>query len=143
MYQWQLEQGTQALNNALRARGKYDSSAGLRAIGDFTRQLGAEETEKYYSRLLDALNIGRGAATAGSSGAMQAGGNIGSTYMSLGNALAAGRVGQGDANASFWSGLGGMPMNLASLYYMGGGGNYSGGSINKTTMVNNNPYFYP
>lgn len=118
LYQWQLEEGTNALNQALRARGKYDSSAGLRAIGDFTRALGAEETEKYYNRLLDAINIGRGAATAGSQGAMQTGQNIGSTYMNLGNTLASTRIAQGEASAGFYSGLGGLPMNLASIYYL-------------------------
>jgi hypothetical protein len=53
-YTWQQEQGEKALNRAMSARGKYDSSTAVNALSDFNRALGAEETERQYGRRVDA-----------------------------------------------------------------------------------------
>jgi hypothetical protein len=53
-YKFQQELGERALNRAMAARGKFDSSTAINALSDFNRALGAEETERQYGRRKEA-----------------------------------------------------------------------------------------
>ena len=61
-----------------------------------------------YGQFIDALKVGQGTANA-----------AGNNAMITGQGLASSAQASGDANAAFWSGLGGMPQNaIAQNYYM-------------------------
>jgi len=78
--------------------------------------LSTNEANSQYQKLLDAMNLGRGAA-AGSAGAAQTtGSNLASIYQNQGNALSNLALNQGNNNASFASGLGALPMNALNAY---------------------------
>ena len=149
-YTWQQEQGEKALNRAMFARGKYDSSTAINALSDFNRALGAEETERQYgrrqdaygrrvedymrnygrimdeyglknqgyNRLMDLLRIGQSATGQQQLSAGTASGQIGSTYAAMGRAGAGGKLGEGEAWGQFWGGMGGVPQNALSQYYL-------------------------
>jgi hypothetical protein len=99
LYQWQLEQGTEGINRAAAARGGYGSTAAVSQIGDFTRALGAQETETQYNRglteyntqydrLMNLVNVGRGATTESVSAGQAAASNIGNITTAGGTNLA-------------------------------------------------------
>lgn len=93
MYTWQKDKGTKALNQQLAARGLYNSGAGVQSLSDFYSRLGAEESQRQYARVLDAANIGRGAATGQSAAAMSTGQSLGNLYYNTGNNLGQNRQG--------------------------------------------------
>ncbi len=180
-YKFQQELGERAINRAMQARGKFDSTTGINALSDFNRGLAAEEAERQYGRRADAyqralgrygltqqheqmqygrrldarqralqnymlrrqamqdqysrvmdlanlqqqeynrilnqIGIGQAAAALQGQGATQAGQQMGSVYGQMGNALAAGELGQGQAWGGFWSGAGAMPYNMMAMNY--------------------------
>lgn len=147
LYLWQQQQGEQAINRAMAARGKYNSGAATQELSDFNRALAAEEAQRIYGRavdeynrqygqqadlfnltnelarlrygkVMDILGLGTGALGAQSNAALQTGQGIASQYLNQGNALANQYLQQGQAQAGFFSGLGGLPGNaLATQYY--------------------------
>lgn len=52
VYQFRQEQGERAINRAAAARGNFMSGAALASIGDFNNQLTADETDRYFNRVL-------------------------------------------------------------------------------------------
>jgi hypothetical protein len=52
IFQFRQEQGERAINRAQAARGGFLSGAALGQIGDFNNQLTADETERYFNRIL-------------------------------------------------------------------------------------------
>jgi hypothetical protein len=56
MYQFQQQQGEEAINRALAARGMSNSSAAVNQLADFNTELNAMETEKAYDRAVDEYN---------------------------------------------------------------------------------------
>ena len=52
IFQFRQEQGERAINRAAAARGNFLSGAALATIGDFNNQLTADETDRYFTRLL-------------------------------------------------------------------------------------------
>jgi hypothetical protein len=70
-----------------------------------------------YSRMLDAVKIGSGAASSAGAAASAYGGNAASIYQNTGSALAGLQMQQGSNMAGFYSGLGALPGNALSMYY--------------------------
>ena len=61
-YRWKQEQGEEAINRALAARGLYGSRAGLDTLSDFNRSLAADEYTDQYNRALQGYNLDYGKA---------------------------------------------------------------------------------
>ena len=110
LYQLQREEGEEAINRAAAARGGFGSTPTVERLGEFNRRLLANEAQrmtddarmargeqrlerefdvresgKQYQKLLDIVNIGRGAATTSGAATTAAGGQIASLE-SLGGA---------------------------------------------------------
>jgi hypothetical protein len=60
IYQLQKRKGEEAINAALAARGLGRSSYAVKQLGDFNRELAAQETEKQLARLQSLVNLGMG-----------------------------------------------------------------------------------
>jgi hypothetical protein len=127
LYQWQLEQGTEGINRAAAARGGYGSTAAVSQIGDFTRALGAQETETQYNRglteyntqydrLMNLVNVGRGATTSSVSAGQTAAGNISNITTAGGTNLAELQLASGANQASMYANLGALPMQALNTY---------------------------
>jgi hypothetical protein len=127
LYQWQLEQGTEGINRAAAARGGYGSTAAVSQIGDFTRALGAQETETQYNRglteyntqydrLMNLVNVGRGATTESVSAGQAAASNIGNITTAGGTNLANLQMASGANQASMYANLGALPMQALNTY---------------------------
>ena len=127
LYQWQLEQGTEGINRAAAARGGYGSTAAVSQIGDFTRALGAQETETQYNRglteyntqydrLMNLVNVGRGATTSSVSAGQTAAGNISNITTAGGTNLAELQLASGANQASMYANLGALPMQAVNTY---------------------------
>ena len=88
LYKFQLDEGTEAINQQLAARGLSSSGIGLDTLTRFVRGLGAEETERQMARLFSLFNTG---AQAGSAGA--------NLITGFSNAIAGTQIREGDARA--------------------------------------------
>lgn len=142
-YKFQQQQTEQAILRAQAAGGDVRGSATMGAFGlaEQRQQAGA------YGRLLDAINIGRGATTAGASAGTAAAGNISNIYQQQGMNAANMQIAQGQNRASLYSNLGALPLNLYSTYMTGGGygggGGGGGGYAPPPGSVPFNPYGPP
>lgn len=111
-YKWQLQQGQRAIDAAMARRGKLNSSTAVNALADYSGQLGANEWDKSYGRLLDLTNIGRGATTASGSAALSTGNALANIYQNQGAAQAQGINAAAQQRGSMWSNLGALPLNI-------------------------------
>lgn len=119
-YQLQQEEGEEAINRAAAARGGFGGSSTVERLGEFNRRLMASETDKQFGRLLNLVDIGRGAATTQGSAGMQTGANIGATTMQGAGNLANLSLMGGQSRASTYSNLGALPLQtLGSLSQAG------------------------
>lgn len=120
-YQFALQQGQKAIDNSAASSGGLFSGATLKAQQEFGTGLANQEYGNYLSRLAGLASPGAAgmAATAGQNYAAGAG----NAYANLGNAQAAGAIGQGNA-------LSGLMGNLAGAYGYQQAMNGGGGSLN-------------
>lgn len=65
VFQFRQETGERAINRAAAARGRFLSGAALASIGDFNNQLTADETDRYFNRLITGKNAQLQAAVGG------------------------------------------------------------------------------
>ena len=123
LYRLQQEEGEKSINRAAAGRGGFGSTATVERLSDFNRMLLAEEVERdyarqertsdrQYGRLLDLVNVGRGAATTQGSAGISTGQGIANTQMQGGNTLADLQSLQGSQRASTYANLGALPMQL-------------------------------
>jgi hypothetical protein len=140
-YKFQQQQTEQAILRAQAAGGDVRGSATMGAFGR------AEQAAQagVYGRLLDAINVGRGATTAGASAGTAAAGNISNIYQQQGMNAANMQIAQGQNRASLYSNLSSLPLNLYSTYMTGGGygGGGGGGYTPPPGTVPFNPYGTP
>ena len=149
VFKFRQETGERAINRAAASRGNYLSGAAIASIGDFNNQLTADETDRYFNRLLTGKTTQMQAAMGGLNalgGANQTDGNnlIGLSQLGLnaaqgaanvtmqGNAANATLSGQaaqgmmqtelakGQAMQSMMGGLGQMAGQLAGFSLMSG-----------------------
>lgn len=122
-YQWQLQQGQQALQNSQAAGDGVLSGAALKGMQNYTQGLASTNyqnaynnwfntTNQNYTRLFNLANLGENAAAqTGSTGASLAN-TAANSVMAAGNAGAAGIIGAGNAvTGSINNGMGYYMMN--------------------------------
>lgn len=120
-YEFQLQQGQQALQNSQAAQNGVLSGAALKDMIGFNQGMASNayqnafsrymtQNDATYNRLADLLKVGQNAAAGVGNTGAQVMSNVGNTLTSGANALAAGQV--GSANA--WSG----GLNNAGSMYM-------------------------
>lgn len=118
-YQFQLQQGQQALQNSQAAQSGVLSGSALKDLIGFNQGMANNayqnafgrymtQNEATYKRLADMLGIGENAAAGAGNMGVQAMGNIGNTMTSGANALAAGQVGSANALSGGLNGAAGM-----------------------------------
>lgn len=138
-----LDQGTSAINQRAIANGGYDSGATLKALTRFGNDYGTTKAnESYgrfnndqnsiYSKLSGQQSLGANAATNSANMANAYGNSAAQSYGDIGNAQAAGTVGQANAMAGAFGGIGtaiqGYQNNQIMNKILGNrGGNSSGG----------------
>lgn len=110
-YDFQLQQGQQALQNSQAAKDGVLSGAALKDMIGFNQGMASNayqnafgrymtQNETTYKRLADLLGVGENAAAGVGNMGIQAMGNIGNTLTSGANAAAAGTIGQANAITS-------------------------------------------
>lgn len=102
-YKYQQEQSEKTLNQAAAARGMYNSSAAINALGENSRALSARNWEDYYNRLGGLINRG-----------YEASGN-------MADALADNNTWRGNGVANAWQGIGSQGRDAMARVY----GSYS------------------
>lgn len=94
-YQFRLQQGNQALDRSLAARGLSQSGAALKAAQEYGQGLADQTYNDYFNRQGQIANLGYGAA-----------GGLGSIYSGLGNAQAAAIRAEIENRNKFYSSMG-------------------------------------
>lgn len=135
-YQYQLQQGTNAVTNSAAANGGLGGNA-LRALQQTGQGLANQNFNQYISQangayqgqvgnLTNLTNTGQSAAAGVGNAAMTTGAQIGSNQIGAGNALAAGTMGSANALAG---GINGVTQNALTgtmlMNGMGGGNSLS------------------
>lgn len=104
LYQFQLDQGTKAINRQLASKGLSGSGQGVKLLGDFIRGLGAEESDRQYGRLFNLFGTGAGAASQSSNLLAAFAPQIAQTQLQAGQAQSQGILGAGEATANMIAG---------------------------------------
>jgi hypothetical protein len=148
--QFGLDQGTKGINERAIANGGYDSGATLKALTRFGNDYGNQQAgaaqqrftgrqSQTYNMLTGQQAVGQGAAGSMMANNTNSANQIGSLYGDLGNAQAAGRVGQANAMSGAFGGVGtaiqGYQNNqiLNKILNRNGGstpGGYTGADVN-------------
>lgn len=128
-----LQTGSRELMRGLGARGLAGSGLAPAKLSELTSQIYANDYDKQIARLSGLVDMARGT----SSTLSQLGQNYGNTAANIsinaGENTANAALAGGRNQASLYSGMGQIPMNLATLYTMGGYGNTGGttaGAVN-------------
>lgn len=99
-YQFRLQQGNTAINNAAAARGLGNSGAALKALTAYGQNVASDEYDKAYNREYNRLSqltgMGNQTATNLANFAGQKGTSLSNNTLGLGNAQAAGEIGKGN-----------------------------------------------
>lgn len=134
-YQFQLEQGKQALQNSQAAQNGVLSGAAMKDMQNYVQGTAAGAYQNAYNNWLSTQNLNYGqmanlaslgenaGATVGNAG-VQTGQAIGQNLIGAGNAQAAGSIAQGNALANGLSGASGY---LQMNQMLGGGNPFGGG----------------
>lgn len=116
-YQFNLQQGQQALDRSLAARGRALSGAGVKEGQRFASGLASQEYGNFTNRLLQMAGIGSAATNTSANAGMQTAANMGNAFMNAGNARASGYLQGGQAiNNAAQGGI----SNLLLSRYLGG-----------------------
>ena len=132
-YQFQFEQGNQAVQRNLAARGLLDSGAAGKAMTQYGQGYASSASENYLNGLRSMAGLGQTAANSTGIAGMNAANQIGSNQIYAGNAAAGGYANQANAINTGLGGLTGAFQNYwqnqqynPGMYSVGGQGN--GGS---------------
>lgn len=104
-YQFQLQQGQQAMERNLAARGLLGSGAAQKSLATFGQGLAQNYAGQYTQGLQNLSQLGQAGASGVASAGMNAANQIGSNQIYAGNAAAAGYANQGQAINAGLSGL--------------------------------------
>lgn len=104
-YQFRLDQGNQAMERAMAARGIRLSGAGIKAAGEYNQGMASQEYGNWYNRLAGLAGVGQ-TATGQQLGAGQNYANqTGQNFLNMGNAQGQGFINAGNARASGYMGM--------------------------------------
>ena len=144
-YEFQLNQGNQALQNSQAARDGVLGGSSLKGLIDYNQGVASTGYQSAYQRwmssqqntygqLFGAAGIGATAAGAGASNASRFGDSIGGNITGRGNSLAAGQVGQSNALSQAVSGIGNQMYALRDM--LPGNSSYDTGSNGQNNPTN-------
>lgn len=137
--QFQLQQGTNALNNLYAAKGLVQSGAAMKGIQNYGQQTALQNYFMPYMSMLSGLSgqgLSAGSAVAGAgqnfgNTAANINGQMGNTIGNGADAMSNAALVRGQNSANMWSGIGQGLGTLASSFGGGfGGGVPGGGAIN-------------
>src|SRR5262249_33352955 len=92
-YNFAFQQGQNATQNLLSAKGNLLSGSGLTALTNFGQGLASQQFGNYFNRLLSLSQLGQNAASSLAGNNVASGSQIGNTFGQLGTAQASGIVG--------------------------------------------------
>ena len=112
LYDWESEMGTRNINRQLKARGMYNSGAGLETLAMFEKGLVAEQGNAWWDKLFNTTALGSNAAAKMATGTTQTGNTLANLATQAGiaqggavanqyNAMAGGVQGIGNAAGSY------------------------------------------
>lgn len=108
---WQMQQANQAQGRADSARGLSGSGGASRRETDTASAIAGQDYLNQYSRILDALKVGQGAAGQAGASSQQLSQQVGVAGQNQMNI----QLDRGQNQANLWSGLGSVPMDLYSM----------------------------
>lgn len=130
-----METGGREYMRGLGARGLAGGGIAPYGLADLKSRIYASDYDKQIARLSGLVDIGTGTASGLSNLGQQYATNAGNITINAGENQANAILAQGRNQASLYSGMGQIPMNLASLYLMSGGGFGGGGGITKNPFT--------
>jgi hypothetical protein len=154
-YQFNLQQGNQAVQRNLAANGLLDSGAAQKALTQYGQGMATQASGQYLNGLQSLAGLGQSSTAQTGQAGTYAGAQIGSNQIYAGNAQASGYANQSNAINSGLSGLSGIYGNYnqqqnlqnqyqgSNAYYQANspsGGFGGGGSYGGTTTVNQSGY---
>jgi len=118
-YQFRMQEGQNAINNGMAARGLGNSGAALKALTNYNQNLASSEYDKIYNRkyanLSQLAGYGQDATNSLVNSSANYGNTVSGNYTGLANANAAAQISQSNRNAQLiGQGLGAGAMLLAS-----------------------------
>lgn len=125
-YQFNLNQGQQAIERSAAARGGLNSGNTLAAASQYAQGLASREYSGYMDRLMQQAGLGSTGIGASAAAGANAANNIGNAQINAGNARASGITGAANANAAGITGInsaiqGGISNQLL-MQYLGNSG---------------------
>ena len=96
-YDFRMRQGLDALESSAAARGGLYSGAAMRDAIQFSQDFGSNEYNNYLARLAGRADTGMNAAAGQAGAAQTAASGVSNAFSGIGNARAAGAIGQGNA----------------------------------------------
>ena len=121
-YQFQMDQGTAAVNALAGARGGLNSGRTMQDLQTFGQGLANQEYNNYLNRLTGMSGSGQAAAGAQANAATNAASGVSNALSGIGNAQAAGAIGQANAWTGALNNL--TALNQYQKGTTGGGGNW-------------------
>jgi hypothetical protein len=137
-YQFQQQQGDQAIQRAALAQGNGFSTTTLAGLANYNSGLASTQYNNYLAQLYGLSQLGVNAATARGSQALTGAGMAGNAQVGSGVARAAGTAGVGDA---IGSGLAKLPWQQIGNYFSGSGGPDTQSLYNQDDSYLNNTDF--
>jgi hypothetical protein len=110
--QYQLQTGTKALNRSLAARGLLGSGNAAQRLTELNQSIAASDWKDQYSRIVDALKLGTGAASSMNTASQGLTSSTGNTSTNISNIL----TNQGNNMASLYAGI---PGAISSTFATG------------------------
>lgn len=98
IFQFRQETGERAINRAAASRGNFLSGAALASIGDFNNQLTADETERYFNRLLQSETLRFNSSLTGAQAAL--GAELGMEQQGINNLMGLSQIGLNAASGA-------------------------------------------
>lgn len=116
-----LQTGGRELMRGLGARGLAGSGLAPSKMAELTSQIYANDYDKQIGRLAGLVDMARGTSSNLSNLGQNYANNASNITINSGDAAANAALANGRTQASLYSGMGQIPMNLATLYTMSGG----------------------
>jgi hypothetical protein len=135
-YQFRLQQGNEALNNSMAARGGLLSGNALKAAMDYNSGQASQEYGNYWNRLSQTAGFGPGAINNQGQATQNAANNIGNGMMAGGNARASGYAARGQANSGMVNSLANTLGGMDWSRFGGGGSSGMGGGARAWGGIN-------
>lgn len=119
LFQAGLDNANRTTMGIQAARGKLGSGDTLKSLSDNTILTAMPLLQNQQNQLLNAIQIGQSSAAGQANTALNTGNSLSDLSTQRGNALAAGQIGQANAQTGAWNSLLGAGASLGGAYLMG------------------------